>query len=185
MSPISRWNNDIDGNLQASPASFGLPNIIAVAAVDGNDVLADFSNYGGSTVHIAAPGVSIGTTTPVFLDPDNLGPYIAGLNGTSFATPFVTGTAALMLEGNPTLSYAQLKEAILNNVDLVPSLAGKVVSGGRLNVYKALAAVSATSASSTASASSMTFNTRFGAVPITPQSAFAALESETSELVAV
>jgi hypothetical protein len=90
-----------------------------------------------------------------------------------------------MLARNLNLSSAQLKALILDNVDAVPALAGKTVTGGRLNVYAALAAVSATSGSSPPSASSMTFNARFGAVPITTQSAFAALESETSELVAV
>src|SRR5688572_24231657 len=134
----SGWDNDVDGNLRASPASFGLPNIIAVAAVDADDVLADFSNYGGSTVHIAAPGVLVGTTGRVAWNPSF--PY-ALVNGTSIATPFVTGTAALMLARNPNLSYAQIKDAILTNVDPIPGLADKVISGGRLNVFKALSAV--------------------------------------------
>jgi subtilisin family serine protease len=144
------WDNDVDGPGRSTPASFGLPNIIAVAAVDASDVLADFSNYGGSTVHLAAPGVSIGTTARVAWNPSF--PYQL-VSGTSIATPFVTGTAALLLARNPNLSYGQLKDAILTNVDPIPGLAGTTISGGRLNVFSALAAVpDATASSRTASA---------------------------------
>jgi subtilisin family serine protease len=54
-------NND---TMPIYPASYNLDNIIAVAATDQNDNLADFSNYGSSSVHVAAPGVSIYSTKP-------------------------------------------------------------------------------------------------------------------------
>src|SRR4030042_329371 len=56
-------NNDIN---PFYPASFNLPNIISVAASDNNDRLAYFSNYGASSVHLAAPGVDIYSSVPVF-----------------------------------------------------------------------------------------------------------------------
>ena len=55
--------------------------------------------------------------------------------GASWAAPHVTGTAALILSRNPNLSYAQVKALILDNVDPVPDLAGKTVTGGRLNIF--------------------------------------------------
>ena len=89
---------------------------------------------------------------PLFIDPAF--PYALG-DGTSFAAPHVAGAAALLLARNPNLSYAQLKDAILSSVDPLPAFAGKTVSGGRLNVYKAVAAVPAAAGASATSASSL------------------------------
>jgi len=62
-------------------------------------------------------------------------------SGTSFATPQVAGAAALLLSLNPSLAPADVKQRILGNVDPVPGLAGKVVTGGRLDVAKAVATI--------------------------------------------
>jgi thermitase len=112
------------------PASYDLPNIIAVAATNiHNDVL-PISNYGATKVHVAAPGESIFSTMPK-------GRY--GYNtGTSQATAFVSGVAALLLSENPALSVADLKKIIMNSVDKSANLKNKVASGGRLNAYKAV-----------------------------------------------
>jgi subtilisin family serine protease len=59
-------------------------------------------------------------------------------SGTSMATPFVTGTVAILLSVKPDATYQELKNVVLATVDYVPALSGKVVSGGRLNVYRAL-----------------------------------------------
>jgi hypothetical protein len=116
------------------PAGYSAPNVISVAATDNRDSLASFSNYGPTTVHLGAPGVNVLSTIP--------GGGYAYYSGTSMATPHVSGAAALVLSGCPALSTAQLKEDILGNVDPVPSLTGKTVTGGRLDVSKAIIACS-------------------------------------------
>ena len=112
------------------PASYSNANIISVAATDDADRLASFSNYGTQTVDLGAPGVSILSTLPG----DRYGWY----SGTSMATPHVTGVAALIKSRRPELDDAQLKAQILQYVDKHPSLEGKTVTGGRLNVVRAL-----------------------------------------------
>lgn len=123
-------NNDEDPALANYPSSYPEDNIISVAATDSNDQLADFSDYGSNTVDLGAPGVSIYTTAP--------GNNFEYFTGTSAAAPFVTGSAALIWSMNPTLNYAQIKRLILETADPLPSLQGKVLSGGRLNLYRAL-----------------------------------------------
>ncbi len=121
------------------PASYNLDNIIAVAATDHNDSLANEltwgSNYGLTTVDLAAPGVNILSTVP----PAVYGSDYAYFSGTSMATPHVSGTAALIWSKYPTLTHLQVKERIMNSVDPIRALAGKCVTGGRLNAYRAIA----------------------------------------------
>jgi thermitase len=59
-------------------------------------------------------------------------------DGTSMATPHVSGTAALIQSRYPTIGAAGAREAILRGVDVKPSLAGKTATGGRLNARRAL-----------------------------------------------
>jgi thermitase len=112
------------------PASYQIDNVISVAATTNKDTLADFSTFGKRTVHIAAPGNNILSTVPK-------GGY-AVLSGTSMATPHVSGAAALLMSANPNFTYAEVKDRLLKSRDWVPSLARKVASGGRLNIYNAL-----------------------------------------------
>ena len=111
------------------PSSYDLDNVIAVAAVGKNDVLASFSNFGDNSVDIAAPGVSILSTIPN-------GGY-ASYSGTSMATPHVAGVAALVKGYAPELNYAQLKARVLDG-DALGTLQGLVAGGKRLNAYRAL-----------------------------------------------
>lgn len=111
------------------PASYNATNVISVAATDNQDNLASFSNYGPRTVHLGAPGVGIFSTW-------NDGSYQYE-NGTSMASPYVAGTAALTLSVCPFLPV-DVKSTILNNVDRVSALSGKTVTGGRLDAYTAV-----------------------------------------------
>jgi len=107
-------------------------NLICVAATDQNDTLAWFSNYGSNTVHLGGPGTNILSTI--------IGGNYAYFDGTSMATPHVVGAAALILSapGQGSLTVSQLKNKILSSVDLLPSLVGLTITGGRLNVCKAI-----------------------------------------------
>lgn len=122
-------------NTDASPFYPGgytvtMDNVVAVAATDRNDALAPFSNYGAAAVSLAAPGTSITSTLP--------GGRYAALSGTSMATPFVTGAIALLWDTHPTWSYQQVIQQVLNSVDPLPDLAGRVSAGGRLNLARML-----------------------------------------------
>jgi subtilisin family serine protease len=112
------------------PSSYDLDNNIAVAATDRNDKLASFSCYGEKSVDLAAPGVEIYSTVP--------GGGYANKSGTSMATPHVTGAAGLLLAQDPTMSNDELKARLLGGADKKDSLAGKVATGGRLNINNAL-----------------------------------------------
>jgi len=112
------------------PSNYDLPNVISVAALDRNDQLASFSNFGVKTVHIAAPGKDILSTW--------LGDDYREASGTSMATPYVSGVAALILASEPKLSVEKLRDRVLKSVDKLDTLDGKVESGGRINAGKAL-----------------------------------------------
>jgi subtilisin family serine protease len=119
------------------PASWtDIPSLMAVAAIDAGDNLASFSNYGGSSVSVAAPGVSILSTFP----PDGssaTGAY-AYMKGTSMATPHVTGIAALLAAFETALTPVQIKQRIIATAQPLPSLVGRVAAAGRANAYNAL-----------------------------------------------
>src|SRR3954454_8643363 len=119
------------------PCAYDLPNVVCVAATDADDNLASFSDYGATSVDLAAPGVDILSTYPTALSADPSFPY-KWLSGTSMATPEVAGAAALVLDQDPSLTPWQLREKLTSSVEKVPALEGKVASGGRLDVAAAL-----------------------------------------------
>ena len=112
------------------PASYDCQNVLSVAASNNSDELAYFSCYGKTTVDLAAPGVNIfnlsingGTTS---------------LSGTSMASPHVAGAAALLLGQNPSAGHQEIKNTLINTVDPIESFRGKMVAGGRLNLFNAV-----------------------------------------------
>ncbi|MCI0390050.1 MAG: S8 family serine peptidase [Acidobacteria bacterium] len=126
----SNNNNDITPHY---PSTYNVANVVAVAATDNRDQKASFSSFGATTVDLGAPGVGILSTV-------RNGGY-SSFSGTSMATPHVAGAAVLVLS-RCALNTASLKANILNNVDLISSMSGRTVTGGRLNVDKAIRACS-------------------------------------------
>lgn len=124
--------NNNDANL-SYPASYNVPNVIAVASITNTGALSGFSNYGATQVDLGAPGSGIFSTIPVSSKGKIISSY-ASYNGTSMATPHVTGAAALYAASHPGASAQTIKNAILSNVTATASLAGKTATGGRLNV---------------------------------------------------
>ena len=121
-------NNDAVANY---PSNYNQPNIIAVAAITSSGALASYSNFGATQVDIGAPGSGIWSTVPG----SRKTPFsYASYNGTSMATPHVTGACALYASINPGATAEQIRTAILNSATPTSSLSGKTVTGGRLNV---------------------------------------------------
>ena len=126
-------NND---TTPSYPANVNSTAVISVAATDASNRLASFSNYGATTVDVAAPGVGIYSTTP-----NN---SYASYSGTSMATPHVAGLVALMAAANPQATASQIRSAILSTAVPVASLAGKVATGGLINAAAALNLITGT-----------------------------------------
>lgn len=122
-------SNDNDAS-PSYPASYTSSSIISVAATNRRNELSGFSNYGATSVDLAAPGESIYSTTP-----NNT---YASYSGTSMATPHVTGVVALLAAAAPQATASQIRSAILASTTPVTSLSGKVVTGGLLNAAAAL-----------------------------------------------
>jgi hypothetical protein len=123
-------NNNDEEAVRRYPCGYDRPSEICVAASNNKDELPSWANYGPHTVNLAAPGVSIYSTL-------RNGSY-GYLSGGSMASPQVAGAAALILSVKPSLSASELRADILENVDKLPALEGKVITGGRLDVCKAM-----------------------------------------------
>jgi subtilisin family serine protease len=119
-----RRDND---SVPTYPASYLLPNVIAVTATDDDDALARFSNFGDRTVLVAAPGVRIGSTSPR--------DAYSFSSGTSMAAPHVTGLAALLKAQGMRRDWWKVRNLILAGGDDKPSLAGRTVTGRRINAF--------------------------------------------------
>lgn len=139
----SAANNDA---IPFYPASHANDNIISVAATTHLDTLAGFSNFGATTVDLAAPGFGIISTArggavnagnpaspPELFDVEG--------DGTSYSAAFVSGAVALLKSARPNASAVELRDAILTSVDPLPALQNRTRTGGRLNIGKAMDAI--------------------------------------------
>jgi subtilisin family serine protease len=111
------------------PASYPVANVLAVASTTRQDLRSGFSNFGATSVDLGAPGSTILSTVP--------GGGYGFASGTSMASPHVAGAAALVLS-ECSLTTAQLKANLMDNVVSIPALAGITVTGGRLNVNNSI-----------------------------------------------
>jgi subtilisin family serine protease len=127
------------------PSNIPKDNMISVAAVDSNNSLTSYSNYGTNTVHIAAPGGDysngglLSTGIPNCNGPcnDNSTSYFRS-SGTSMATPVVAGLAALIKSSNTNMNYKDVKNKIMASGMVVPQLDQMVISGKVIDVKAAL-----------------------------------------------
>ncbi len=131
---------DVDDNdaVPEYPCEYDLPNVVCVAASGTGDALTSYSNFGRTSVDLAAPGDQILSTWP--------GGGDKYLSGTSMAAPQVTGVAALALSVAPALTVAQLRAVLLGSVDRPPALACRVATSGRLDAAQAVRAAAGVAA---------------------------------------
>lgn len=126
-------NNDGPNALFPATYSASLDNVIAVAGTDWHDNMPSWSNYGQNSVQLAAPA------DPVFScwnGSDHDYEYDAG---SSMAAAHVSGACALVWGEYPNLTALQVKDRVLGGVDVLTNLVGLVGTGGRLDLYKAVA----------------------------------------------
>lgn len=128
---VAAAGNDASNNDEspAYPASYDIPNVISVAALNNRGQLASFSNY-GRTVHVAAPGVNV-------LSSVSGGDYDSW-SGTSMATPHVSGVVALMISNDPSLTSAQIKQRLITTSKPLSAVRGRVLSGGIVSAFAAM-----------------------------------------------
>lgn len=126
------YNNDTSPSYPASYDTTGTvagyDGVIAVAAINNTGARASFSQYGARSVDLGAPGVGVFSTVP-----NNT---YASYDGTSMATPHVSGAVALIASRYPSATGLQIKTQLLKATAPTPSLSGKTVTGGRLDLSR-------------------------------------------------
>ncbi len=129
----SAGNNSTNNDEVAHyPSNYKIDNIIAVAAMNRYGELASFSNYGYYSVHVAAPGSSLTTT-------DLNNSITSYASGTSFASPFVAGIAAMIFSENLSIGYSEVRSRIIEGSIIKSSYSEELnMSGGCVNAYNAL-----------------------------------------------
>lgn len=121
-------SNNNDAN-PTYPATYDVPNVLSVAAVDNRGQIASFSNYGKNKVHVGAPGVNVYSSI--------INGGYDSWSGTSMATPHVSGVAVLLASNEPGLTNIEMKQRIIATSKPVPGLRGKS-RGGMVNAYAML-----------------------------------------------
>jgi len=122
-------NND---SSPSYPASYSQNNVLAVAANQSDGAPSGFTSYGATSVDVVAPGSGILSSV--------VGGGYATFSGTSMATPHVAGVAALMRAVNPNISFADIKQILIDTSTADSRLDGYAVSGGVVNAADAVTA---------------------------------------------
>jgi len=133
-------NDSLDNDSSSGrsyPASFDLTNILSVASINNKGGLSSFSNYGKTTVDLAAPGENILSALPTDWVAQGYSAYEYA-SGTSMATPHVTGAAALIASLNPSYSATTIKSTLMSSLKKLNSLNNITVTGGLLSANNAL-----------------------------------------------
>lgn len=112
------------------PAAYEFDNILAIGSINQTDVMSAFSNFGVQNVDITAPGNNILSTTPR----NNIGL----MSGTSQATAFVSGVAALLWTENPNLNYTQVRDYIIKGSRKLANLKNKTKYGSTADALKSM-----------------------------------------------
>lgn len=130
---VAAGNDGKDNDSGATfPSSYGIANIVSVAASTRSDDLASFSNFGFGTVHLAAPGAEIWS---VGIEDDRDYSY---KSGTSMASPHVAGALALLRAQYPDAPAGELINRLNRGADLFSAADGQIQTGRRLNLLGAL-----------------------------------------------
>lgn len=108
------------------PASYELDNVISVTFINANGKLTTLSNYGNKSVHLAAPGYDILSTT--------VGNSYGVMSGSSMAVPHISAIAAMIYASRDCLYPSTVKELILNHTTKLTNLEDKLISPGIPNV---------------------------------------------------
>ncbi len=131
-------NNAFDTDTMPSyPACYDLPNVIAVAASDPRDNLGCFSNFGQTSIDVAAPGVAVLSTLPTYpctLTEAGLSQGYDYLDGTSMANPHGTGAVALLQARWPSESEPQRRHRLIATTRACEALRGRCVGNGRIDL---------------------------------------------------
>lgn len=128
---VAAGNDGADTDtLPSYPASYVLDNIISVANLNYDGNLHSSSNYGASSVDLAAPGSYILSTTPE--------DGYSYMTGTSMAAPMVTAAAAMVYSYYEDITLADVKEILLSSAKQLDSLDGTCVTGGMLDLGAAM-----------------------------------------------
>ena len=136
---------DCNDNSPVYPANIQEENVISVASVDLYNRLTSYSNFGGGSVHVAAPGGDRYTgglssvAIPYCNGPcsSNETPYTSNM-GTSMAAPVVAGIAAVLKSKRMNLTHKQIKNIIMRTSSNEMELNGLIQSGGVVNLWAAL-----------------------------------------------
>jgi subtilisin family serine protease len=125
------------GSTNTSGSEMAPFNTVPITGLGGHSVKVSFG-YNAGPSPTAANGIWLDDLKLTCYAPLSTPPGYEFLQGTSMAAPHVTGAAGLLFSLTPTATVTEVRDALLAGVDAIPSLAGETVTGGRLDVAKAM-----------------------------------------------